>query len=103
MEKCFDFSVKIYRRTEEKFMENSYRFFANRDCKYYPCHQGIEEMNCLFCFCPFYLQEKCPGRPEWIETAAGRTIKDCTNCTFPHQPESYDVIIRWIRNQNAKG
>ena len=34
-------------------MENSYRFFANKDCKYYPCHQGLEAFNCLFCYCPF--------------------------------------------------
>ena len=32
-------------------MENSYRFFANKDCKYYPCHEGIEEMNCMFFLC----------------------------------------------------
>ncbi len=83
-------------------MENSYRFFANKDCKYYPCHEGIEEMNCMFCFCPFYLQAKCPGKPEWFRNAAGKQIKDCTNCTFPHRPESYDVIIRWIKNQNQK-
>ena len=30
--------------------ENSYRFFSNRECQYYPCHEGIEEMNCLFCY-----------------------------------------------------
>ena len=34
--------------------ENSYRFFSNRECQYYPCHEGIEEMNCLFCYCPLY-------------------------------------------------
>lgn len=81
-------------------MENSFRFFANKECKYYPCHEGIEEMNCLFCFCPFYLREKCPGNPKWIESK-GRTIKDCTGCTFPHRPESYDVIIEWLKKQNG--
>ena len=24
--------------------ENSYRFFSNRECQYYPCHEGIEEI-----------------------------------------------------------
>lgn len=78
-------------------MENSWRFFANRDCRYYPCHEGIEEMNCLFCFCPLYLREHCPGRPHFIESK-GRRIKDCTPCTFPHRPESYDVIMEWLRD-----
>ena len=31
-------------------MENSYRFFENKECQYYPCHKGIENMNCLFCY-----------------------------------------------------
>ena len=27
-----------------------YRFFQNRECEYFPCHQGIdpEDFNCLF-------------------------------------------------------
>ena len=29
-------------------MKNSYRFFENRDCQYFPCHQGLEDFNCLF-------------------------------------------------------
>lgn len=77
-------------------MNNSYRFFANRDCQYYPCHQGIEEMNCLFCFCPFYLRESCPGKPQFIERGEKR-IKDCSSCTFPHRPENYDKIITFLK------
>ena len=46
--------------------ENSYRFFSNRECQYYPCHEGIEEMNCLFCYCPLYERRHCPGNPEYI-------------------------------------
>lgn len=82
-------------------MDNSYRFFANRDCKYYPCHKGIEEMNCMFCFCPFYLRTDCPGAPKYIDKKDGTTIKDCTYCTFPHRPESYDVIIEWLKGQKG--
>ena len=46
--------------------ENSYRFFSNRECQYYPCHEGIEEMNCLFCYCPLYERRHCPGNPEKV-------------------------------------
>lgn len=83
-------------------MENSYRFFANRDCQYYPCHSGIEEMNCLFCYCPFYLASKCPGKPEYLKLKEGGVVKDCTNCTFPHEKESYDIIIKWLSKQSVK-
>lgn len=73
--------------------ENSYRFFENKKCKFFPCHKGLRDFNCLFCYCPLYSMEKCPGTPEYIEVD-GRTVKACTNCTFPHQPESYDAIIQ---------
>lgn len=79
-------------------MKNSYRFFANRECEYYPCHKNIEEMNCLFCYCPLYEREHCPGKPEYIETAGGR-IKSCMDCTFPHEPENYDIIMQFLRKQ----
>ncbi|MBR0398153.1 MAG: metal-binding protein [Eubacterium sp.] len=114
-------------------MKNSSRFFENRECRYFPCHKDQEPFNCLFCYCPFYLKEKCPGNPAWLKVkkrpaaandgagasdhaeaggnAAGgipepsvkagyKIIKDCTNCTFPHRPESYDVIIDFIRKEN---
>lgn len=90
-------------RKGEGIVENSSRFFANKDCEYYPCHRGLRDFNCLFCYCPFYMEEKCPGDPAWI-AHKDRIIKDCTDCSWPHRPESYDVILRWIvwRNKNRK-
>ncbi len=79
-------------------MENSHRFFENRACRYFPCHEGLDDFNCLFCYCPFYLIEKCPGNPAYSE-GNGRRIKDCTKCTFPHRPESYDRILRILTLQ----
>lgn len=76
-------------------MKNSSRFFENRECEYFPCHKGLEKFNCLFCYCPLHGREKCPGNPEYIEVD-GKRIKDCTNCTFPHQPENYGAIIRML-------
>ncbi|MGF7143058.1 Zn-finger protein [Anaerotaenia torta] len=77
-------------------MENSYRFFANRDCQYYPCHKGIQELNCLFCYCPFYTWERCPGKPVYKEREGGR-LKVCAGCDFPHHPENYDKIIQYLK------
>jgi Zn-finger protein len=74
-------------------VKNSSRYFENRDCKYYPCHNGMEQINCLFCYCPFYHEDHCPGVPEYIE-ADGRRIKDCSGCVFPHLPENYNVMMR---------
>ena len=55
-------------------MSDHYKFFSHKQCEYYPCHQ-LDEINCLFCYCPLYI------------------LKDCSGCTLPHQKENYDYII----------
>lgn len=69
-------------------IDMSYKFFENKECEYYPCHSGIEKINCLFCFCPLY-KEDCKGN----YTILSNGVKDCSNCTFPHREENYDKII----------
>ncbi len=72
--------------------KQSYRFMQNRQCEYFPCHQGIaeEEFNCLFCYCPLYtLGRKCGGNCHY--TAQG--LKSCAGCTFPHIAKNYERII----------
>lgn len=77
-------------------MENSYRFFSNMECKYYPCHKGIEEINCLFCYCPMYNFNDCPGNPQYIERD-GKQIKKCTDCIFPHCADNFDRVMKVIK------
>ncbi len=77
-------------------MEDSYRFFANRACKYYPCHEGLAELNCLFCYCPLHDRTDCPGNPHYFEKD-GKRIKDCTNCVFPHRPENYEAVMEFLK------
>ena len=81
-------------------MENSNRFFKNTECAYYPCHEGIEEINCLFCYCPMYHLDDCPGDPSFKEKN-GRRIKVCTVCSFPHKAENYDKVVEIIK-ENLK-
>ena len=77
-------------------MENSYRFFENRECEYFPCHKGLKDFNCLFCYCPLYTKLHCPGNPTYIEKN-GIKIKVCADCTFPHRYENYDVVLRILK------
>ena len=79
-------------------MKNSYRFFENKECQYFPCHKGITDFNCLFCYCPLYRLEHCPGKPQYLEKD-GSAIKVCTDCTFPHKPENYDMIIELLKKK----
>lgn len=77
-------------------MENSYKYFKNTDCKYYPCHKGLDDFNCLFCYCPLYHMRNCPGNKQYIQKDE-KEIKVCTDCTFPHKPENYDKIITILK------
>ena len=72
-------------------MKNSYSFFRNYECEYFPCHkvENDELFNCLFCFCPLYQKENCGG--SFTFTKEG--IKDCSDCLIPHNPKNYDYII----------
>lgn len=75
-------------------MENTrhFSFFQNRQCEYFPCHEGIpeEEFNCLFCYCPLYaLGRKCGGSCTYTESG----IKDCGDCTFPHRRSNYAAVL----------
>ncbi|MBP3657506.1 MAG: metal-binding protein [Clostridia bacterium] len=74
----------------------SHAFFSNTACRYYPCHSGLEELNCLFCFCPLYHLPQCPGTPVVLETDGG-PVRDCSACTFVHRAEHYDAVIACLR------
>ncbi|MCR5388692.1 MAG: cysteine-rich small domain-containing protein [Lachnospiraceae bacterium] len=71
-------------------------YFENRYCKYYPCHEGKEHINCLFCYCPMYRIDDCPGNPHFIERD-GLRIKDCTGCAYPHDKSHYDTIMQVLK------
>jgi len=73
-------------------MKNSFSFFQNKDCEYFPCHEvkNCENFNCLFCYCPLYfLGDRCGGNFTYTRNG----IKDCSNCTLPHSPGGYDYVI----------
>ncbi len=76
----------------------SYRFFSNKKCEFFPCHEteDLEEFNCLFCYCPLYsLGEKCGGNPVFLENG----IKDCSQCVFPHKKQNYDKVINALKKE----
>lgn len=73
--------------------KNSFDYFANRECPYYPCHEKAspDQFNCLFCYCPLYtLGDQCGGNFKFTE----KGIKDCSACLIPHGKGGYDYILR---------
>ena len=69
-----------------------YKFVQNKECEYFPCHEGVscENFSCLFCYCPLYaLGDQCGGSFMYTENG----IKDCSRCVKPHRRENYDKIV----------
>ena len=66
-----------------------YAFFRNLECEFFPCHKtdDPERFNCLFCFCPLYHMADCGG--DYVNYDG---VKDCSACTYPHDPANYDEI-----------
>lgn len=77
----------------EEARERHYAFFQNKECEYFPCHEGIaeEQFNCLFCYCPLYmLGKECGGNYSYTE----KGIKNCKDCKRPHVADNYNEVIR---------
>lgn len=79
----------------------SFSFFQNRKCEFWMCHKGVpeEDFSCLFCYCPLYPVEKCGGN----FTILPNGIKDCSNCTRPHNKKNYGTITREISRNMKQG
>ena len=79
-----------------------YSYFSHKKCEFFPCHKNADpdDFNCLFCYCPLYLDDNCLGSPEYIITGRGQRIKDCSSCLVVHSPEMYDKVIAHLRRQD---
>ena len=74
-------------------MENTYKFFQNAKCKYFPCHAAADAnaFNCLFCYCPLYpMGDKCGGN---FKYSGEKRIKNCEDCVYPHTPGYYETVV----------
>jgi Zn-finger protein len=84
--------IEAEKRSGEAANGASSRFFENRGCEYFPCHDMERRgLNCLFCYCPLY-HLSCPGQAEFV-ILGGRKVKDCSRCDFPHRPENYQAVV----------
>jgi hypothetical protein len=72
----------------------SHKYFKNIDCKYFPCHKIKNDgfFNCLFCFCPLFLDKNCGGKYLLINE-----IKDCSDCTIVHNKAGYKFICSKLK------
>ncbi len=74
----------------------NFKFFQHCECEYFPCHQieRVEDFNCLFCYCPLYaLGKECGGNFTYTE----KGVKNCSECTFPHEKKNFDKVLEKVR------
>lgn len=73
---------------------NSFKFFENKSCRFFPCHEnGGGSFNCLFCYCPLYaLGDRCGGDFIFLENG----VKSCEKCLIPHSDGGYEFIMKRI-------
>jgi Zn-finger protein len=76
----------------------SEKYFSNKRCKFYPCH-NVDDINCLFCFCPLYHLE-CDGNFT-VKKQEQILIKDCSNCLIPHSRQAYEYIMSRLKLFNT--
>ena len=60
----------------------------NKDCEYFPCHEGLED--CTYCYCPIYPCEY----EEFGKFVKNKNSKvwDCSNCVIIHKIKIVDLI-----------
>lgn len=78
---------------ENAALPASSRFFQNRACEHFPCHESVEpeRFNCLFCYCPLYaLGSACGGAFRF----AASGVKDCTACTLLHDGDGGADVVK---------
>jgi len=88
-------------KNKPEHMPHSHRFFSNRACQYFPCHElpDPELFNCLFCYCPLYTRgDQCGGI---FTYDSGGKIKNCMDCHLPHLPAYYDIIVAKLKEQKG--
>lgn len=76
-------------------MSEYYKFNQNMKCEFFPCHKGVDEevFNCLFCYCPLYmLGDQCGG-----DFKTGHGIKDCSDCSKPHDENGYAFVMNKMK------
>jgi len=67
---------------------------VNKHCKYYPCHNVLED--CTFCYCPFY---PCLNKNlgYYIIGKKNKNIWSCQDCSWIHKKGVVDKIFKLIR------
>lgn len=92
-QKSFEEKHKINIESQNREVPFSYKFFTNELCEFYPCHD-MKHINCLFCRCPAYHDDCCPGIVKGYGVIILENgVKDCSGCVYNHEPCNYEEMM----------
>lgn len=103
-----------YKKELEKYLLQHIRRIIGRTNNFYKeegsictkCHETDDDINCLFCFCPFYYLDECGGEYKILESG----IKDCSDCILRHKKEfiitffeavyeNAETVMKWMQEK----
>jgi Zn-finger protein len=73
--------------------KNITNYRLNKACKFFPCHDKLED--CTFCYCPFYA---CGNkkRGKYVVNSNNNPVWDCSKCTWIHKKSVVDKIFKEV-------
>jgi len=87
-----------YEKRKKKNPEECICYNQNKKC------HDVENLNCLFCFCPNYNLGVREGgckinspSGKYIETSNGK-IWDCSDCDWPHKKDNAEKVLMKLYN-----
>lgn len=64
-----------------------------KNCKYYPCHDNIED--CAWCYCPLYPCKNKSRGGYWLKNPkTGKKIWACEKCVWIHRKDVAEKILK---------
>ena len=84
----------------EKIIKFGKPIGQNKNCRYFPCHDELED--CTFCYCPIYpcLKEERGGY--WLKTN-NRKVWACEKCVWIHKKENAKKLLKILYNESNRG
>ena len=91
-------NLKVHKKGRiliKKAMKEKKIIGLDQECKYLPCHEGLED--CTFCYCPFYpCYQNDTGGFEKISSRTGNPIWVCSSCLLNHKTKNAQKILKGL-------
>jgi len=71
-----------------------------KKCKYYPCHNNLE--NCRYCFCPLFPCGDFSTGGKLLRNKNKELVWSCRDCNWIHQNKTAKKVSKYFENSSKK-